>query len=105
MTTLRERVQPLLPRIREAADGIERDRRIPDDIIEGLREAGVFSAWLPRELHGDELGLVEAYEALEEIAEADASTGWVATITMGTTPSSCGRSRRRASARSFRAEA
>ena len=72
----------LAPVIREAAPAIERDRRVPLDIIDALRDAGLFHMMIPRTLGGAEVDPVLASEVVEELAAADASTGWVVMLAM-----------------------
>lgn len=68
--------------IREAAPAIERERRVPLDIIDALRDAGLFHMLIPRSLGGAEVDPVLACQVVEEIAAADASTGWVVMLAM-----------------------
>ena len=72
----------LAPVIREAAPAIERDRRVPLDLIDALRDAGLFHMLIPRALGGAEVDPVLAAQVVEEIAAADASTGWVVMLAM-----------------------
>ncbi len=66
----------LQPRVREAAAQIERERRVPQDLIDELVRAGLFHMLIPRSLGGVEIDPVTAAQAVEEIAAADASVGW-----------------------------
>ncbi|MFA7248459.1 MAG: acyl-CoA dehydrogenase family protein [Dehalococcoidia bacterium] len=72
----------LAPVIREAAPAIERDRRVPLDLIDAVRDAGLFHMLIPRSLGGAEVDPVIASRVVEEIATADASTGWVVMLAM-----------------------
>ena len=57
-----EAVQDLLPKIAERADQCERDRRIPDETIAELKEAGVFAMLQPKRrggLEADQVGLCD----------------------------------------------
>lgn len=66
----------LQPLIRETAPRTEAERRVPQDVIDAMNRAGLFHMVLPAPLGGGS-DPVTAAEAVEEIAYADASTGWV----------------------------
>ncbi len=53
-------------------------------VVEALREAGIFWMNVPREVGGAGASLVEAMEVIEEVAYADASTGWSLMANQGT---------------------
>jgi 3-hydroxy-9,10-secoandrosta-1,3,5(10)-triene-9,17-dione monooxygenase len=77
---LRDRVEEALPGIAERAEQCERDRRVPDENIKALVEAGVTRALQPRRWGGHELHPRHFYEAISRIAEACASTAWATSI-------------------------
>lgn len=62
-----------------AADG-EAARRVPDDLVAHLRDAGVFRSCVPASLGGLELAPHALVDVLEAISAGDGSTGWVAMI-------------------------
>jgi alkylation response protein AidB-like acyl-CoA dehydrogenase len=70
------RVQTLLPQIAAAADQIERDRRLPHDLVAALTEAGLFRLLLPRAFGGAEVDPLTFALAIEAVARADGSTAW-----------------------------
>jgi alkylation response protein AidB-like acyl-CoA dehydrogenase len=70
----------LQPRIREAADEAERQRRMPSGTARLLAEAGLFRLCVPRAKGGLEADPRTLLEAIEAIAEADASAGWCVMI-------------------------
>jgi alkylation response protein AidB-like acyl-CoA dehydrogenase len=70
----------LAPMVRAAADEIERTRKVPDEIVEKLSDAGFFRVAVPKEYGGDETDLLVVFDALEELARADASTAWITLI-------------------------
>ncbi|MHC0429395.1 acyl-CoA dehydrogenase family protein [Streptomyces sp. O3] len=78
------RARALAPRLRERSEEIERARRLPDDVVELLRAAGVFRMGFSREWGGPELTSIEQTEVIEAIAYGDASAGWCAMIGMDT---------------------
>ncbi|NKB36805.1 MAG: hypothetical protein GKR93_06480 [Gammaproteobacteria bacterium] len=70
----------LLPDITAAAESIEVNQRIPDKLIDQIRDAGLFSVAVPKEFGGPELDPLLMFDALELLARADASTAWVTLI-------------------------
>jgi alkylation response protein AidB-like acyl-CoA dehydrogenase len=75
-----EAVRSLAPGIHDRAERIERERRLPSDLVADLREAGVFRLCVPRALGGVEADPATLLAVLEELAYADGSTGWCAMI-------------------------
>lgn len=75
-----EAVQQLAPQIAAAAEQAERDRRLPDPLIEAMGKAGLFAMCVPKSLGGSENHPVEIVSVLESIAKVDASTAWVTMI-------------------------
>jgi alkylation response protein AidB-like acyl-CoA dehydrogenase len=75
-----ERAQKITPALREASPRIREARRLPSDVVELLRETGVFGMAVPRAWGGPELDPLSQFEVLEVIAHADASAGWCAMI-------------------------
>ncbi|MEV0292512.1 acyl-CoA dehydrogenase family protein [Nocardia sp. NPDC050710] len=74
------RAQALAPRLRERSAEIEQARRLPADIVEQLRDAGVFRMAFARSWGGPELTSIEQTEVVEALAYGDASVGWCAMI-------------------------
>jgi len=78
ITGLVERIQGLLPAIRARREDIENARRLPRDLVDVLRETGIFSLEIPRALGGLEAIPADTMRVIETIATADGSTGWCA---------------------------
>lgn len=76
------RVRRFAPRIRERVQEIEDLRRLPADLVEGLRECGVFRAAMPAEWGGPELTSMEQIALIEELGKVDGSVAWCAMIGM-----------------------
>jgi alkylation response protein AidB-like acyl-CoA dehydrogenase len=57
--------------------------RLTDDVVAGLREAGLFKLYLPADLGGRGLGLSAACRAIAEVSEADPAAGWAVMIGAG----------------------
>lgn len=70
-------IKALEPKIRAAADRIEVDRCLPDELIDDLRTTGLFRATWPRSMGGLELDPLTLLEVLEEMSRIDGSVGWV----------------------------
>ncbi len=72
--------EALAPQVLAARGAIERDRGLPTDLAEAMREAGFFSLWLPRSLGGPELTPAELTRIVEVFSQADGSAGWLVGI-------------------------
>lgn len=70
------RVQALSPKIAAAAAAIEHERKLPDNLVAELRQAGLFSLMIPRAFGGAEIDPPTFIAILEAIAAVDASTAW-----------------------------
>jgi alkylation response protein AidB-like acyl-CoA dehydrogenase len=77
------RARSLAPSVADAADEIERQRRLPDALTAALHEAGLFRLLLPGVLGGAELDPASFVRVTETLARADASTAWVICQTNG----------------------
>jgi 3-hydroxy-9,10-secoandrosta-1,3,5(10)-triene-9,17-dione monooxygenase len=71
-------LQPLLAR---NAARTEADRRVPDENIEAIREAGLFRLMVPKRLGGHETTIRTKLEVSAALAEACGSTAWVTALT------------------------
>lgn len=70
----------LAPKIRAAADEIERGRRLPPHLVREMQAAGMFRMAMPRAWGGPELDLLTQLRVIEELSIADASAGWCTMI-------------------------
>jgi alkylation response protein AidB-like acyl-CoA dehydrogenase len=61
-------------------DEIERERALPPGLLAELVDAGLMRMCLPRSLGGGEVEPAELLTAVEELARADAASGWCAMI-------------------------
>lgn len=73
-------VRDLLPTFRDRADEGERLRVVPEASIKELEETGFFRLLQPTRYGGLEANPVDFYTAVRDIASADGSTGWVASV-------------------------
>ena len=67
-------------RIAPQSSAIEEARRLPDDVVGALVDAGVFKLLVPRELGGAQTNVVTLLAVIEELSRADGSAGWCAMI-------------------------
>jgi len=79
---IKNRILRLAPQLRERAQEIEDLRRLPADVVEALRECGVFRAAMPTEWGGPELTSMEQIALIEELGKIDGSVAWCSMIGM-----------------------
>ena len=92
-TRLAQKIEPSIDltafcqEIRERALTGEFDNQayVSPDIIERLKQLGVYRAFVPKRFGGDELSPREFCELIEQLSKADGSVGWVASFGMGPT--------------------
>ena len=70
-------LRPLLARNAPLGDA---DRRIPDESIDALAEAGLFKLTVPRRFGGYEVDIRTKMEVSAAVAEADGATGWIVAL-------------------------
>jgi alkylation response protein AidB-like acyl-CoA dehydrogenase len=79
-TEILENVRALEPRIRQSAETIEAERRLPADLARDLMEAQVFRMGTPRAYDGPELDPMSQVRVVEELARIEGSAGWLSMI-------------------------
>ncbi|RLA09649.1 MAG: hydrolase, partial [Gammaproteobacteria bacterium] len=79
-SSLLDKIKALEPQVRAAADSIEANRCLPDELVDSLRATGLFRATWPKLLDGLELDPMTLIEALEELSRYDGSVGWIGTF-------------------------
>lgn len=75
-----EATRKLVPEVESRADETAALRRLPADLVESLRAAGVFRMAMPRAWGGPEMSPRAQTEVVELLARADPSVGWCAMI-------------------------
>jgi alkylation response protein AidB-like acyl-CoA dehydrogenase len=65
---------------RERAGAIERERRLPDDLVGRLRASGLMRAGAPRSLGAAQAPPAVTLGCAETVARGDASAGWCVSI-------------------------
>ena len=74
--TLLAAAHRLAPQVAACADRIERERRLPPELVEALCAAGLFRLLLPAAVGGGEVAPRVFATVVETLAGADASTAW-----------------------------
>lgn len=71
-----DKIEEMRPVIERGGDEGQEMRRLPDDVVDELVDAGFFRFALPEELGGDNASSMETIEILEHMAAIDASVAW-----------------------------
>lgn len=74
------RARDLVPLLRANSERTEQERRIIDENLTALREAGLLKLSLPRQYGGHELGLRDFMRISAELGRGCGSTAWVTTL-------------------------
>jgi alkylation response protein AidB-like acyl-CoA dehydrogenase len=74
------RVKDLHPLLAKNAAAGERDRRVVEQSIQALAEAGVFRITVPKRFGGYETSMRTVLDVSAAVAEADGGTSWVVTL-------------------------
>ncbi|MCU7816689.1 MAG: acyl-CoA dehydrogenase family protein [Candidatus Thiodiazotropha sp. (ex Rostrolucina anterorostrata)] len=70
----------LNPVIKTYREQIESERRLPLELVDTLKQAGMFKMTMPKEWGGSELDPITQIKVIETLSEADASVGWCVMI-------------------------
>jgi alkylation response protein AidB-like acyl-CoA dehydrogenase len=76
-----QRAVDLQPLLAKNAPQTEQDRRVVEENIEAIREAGLFRIMVPKRLGGHEVDFRTKLEVSAALAEACGSTAWVTALT------------------------
>jgi 3-hydroxy-9,10-secoandrosta-1,3,5(10)-triene-9,17-dione monooxygenase len=74
------RASDLRPLLEQYAARTEAERRIPQEIIEALEDAGLFELMVPRRFGGHAVSMETVLRVSAELAKACPSTSWVQTL-------------------------
>ena len=77
---LAARIKELQPLLREHAARGEQDRRVAEESMQALRDAGVLKIAQPKRYGGYETSMRTMLDVSAALAEADGGTAWVATL-------------------------
>jgi alkylation response protein AidB-like acyl-CoA dehydrogenase len=73
-------VRAIAPELRARSAEIEENRRLPADVVELMRGAGVFRMGFSAQFGGPDLTSMEQLQVLEALAYGDTSAGWCGMI-------------------------
>ena len=79
-TSVLDAVQAIGPSIAQRSGEIERERRLPLDIVDMVKPTGAFRMYAPAELNGPAVSPWESLEVISELAYHDGAVGWCSMI-------------------------
>ncbi|MBY8870725.1 acyl-CoA dehydrogenase family protein [Micromonospora sp. PLK6-60] len=74
------RAAELVPLLRKRANWMEENRRLADDVLDGLADAGVFKMRVPARYGGYESDVRTVSRVVAELARGDGSTAWTVAV-------------------------
>jgi alkylation response protein AidB-like acyl-CoA dehydrogenase len=77
---LLDRVAQIRPVLERNAPDADAQRRIPEESIQALADAGLFKITVPRRFGGYEVPIWTKMQVSAAVAQADGATGWVLTL-------------------------
>lgn len=83
-TELMAKATALVPLLRAKAAETERARRIPDEVIAAVEQAGLFRMRAPKRFGGYEADLRAYMDVVTELGRGCGSTGWISFISIAT---------------------
>jgi alkylation response protein AidB-like acyl-CoA dehydrogenase len=75
-----ERAKALRPLLQKNATTTEDERRVPEENIQAIAEAGLFRVTVPRRYGGYEVSIRTKLEVSAALAEGDGATSWAVTL-------------------------
>src|SRR6476620_2475321 len=76
-TLFLEKARELVPKLWERAQETENIRRIPEETMKELKEAGLITMLRPKQYGGFETNMRTYADVIVEISKGCASTGWI----------------------------
>jgi len=76
-TVLLEQARSLAADLRRRGAEISKLRRLPDDVMQSIVDAGLMQLSRPKRYGGPEVGIDTLFEVTRELARGDGSTAWV----------------------------
>lgn len=76
LSSLLDAVHQIEPLIRAHGAEAEWERRLPDAVVNAMRECGLYRLWRPKALGGFEVDPMTAFQVFEEVSRIDSAVGW-----------------------------
>ena len=76
-TDLLKSIRDIEPVIRRNAASSEADRKMAPEVMEALKESGVFRMWVPQQLGGLQMAPNPSLDVIEALSKIDSAAGWV----------------------------
>src|SRR5215469_15698636 len=76
VSSLLDAVHQIEPIIRAHASEAEQERRLPDAVMNAMREHGLYALWRPKVFAGLEVDPMAAFRVFEEVSRIDSAAGW-----------------------------
>ncbi len=70
------RAREIAPILEEGAEEATKLRTLPEKSVKAIRDAGLFSAFMPKAVGGEEIDFATQLEVAEELSRACGSSGW-----------------------------
>src|SRR5690348_12121012 len=80
MNDVRERAAKLVPMLREAAVKTEQQRRLPDETVDALADAGILRMRVPTRYGGYESPNTDLVDVATELGRGDGAVAWTASV-------------------------
>lgn len=74
---LLERARKLVPGLRQRGSEISKLRRLPDEVMQSIVDAGLMQLSRPKKYGGPEVAMDTLFEVTRELSRGDGSTAWV----------------------------
>ena len=74
--SLLDTVREIQPVVRAHAAEAEKQRRLPDAVVNAMRERGLYRMWRPKAYGGLEVDPLMAFRVFEEVSRIDSAAGW-----------------------------
>lgn len=75
-----ERARNLIPMLREATEGIDKNSHLPESVVEEIRKQGLLKILRPKIFGGHETSMKNYFDVVTEISRGNPSAGWFVSL-------------------------